>query len=148
MRGDAQSGMTLLETMVVLGILGLIGTLSVVQLAHSLGRYALHEAAGVLAADLRTARAQAGRSQEAVEFSADGATYGWTSHGSRDLPNGVRFIAVNGEPIMLYPDGSESQSSIEIGNAQGRLVVYIDPARGIVMAPGAMPQPEQSRPEL
>ncbi|HEY1709349.1 MAG TPA: prepilin-type N-terminal cleavage/methylation domain-containing protein [Rhizomicrobium sp.] len=131
------SGMTLIETMVVLAILGLIGSLSVVQLSHSLSRYSLHEAAGVLAADLRTARAQASRSQEEVEFSANGATYGWTSHAARLLPNGVRFVSLEGDPIAFYPDGSESQSTIEIGNNQGRLVIQIDPARGIIIGPGA-----------
>jgi type II secretory pathway pseudopilin PulG len=136
--------MTLIETMVVLAILGLIGSLSVVELSHSLSRYSVHEAASVLAADLRTARAQSGRTQEAVKFVASGATYAWTGHAPRALPNGVWFTSQSGDPIEFYPDGSESQSALEIGNNQGRLVIQLDPARGIVVSRGVLP----SRPEL
>ncbi len=116
-------GMTLLETLVVLAILGFISALSVVQVGRALDRVALREARGEVIAELKQARAQALRGGEPVTFAAadDGGSYGRTGHAMHALPDGVRMNQV--APIAFFPDGTAQGADITLSSARGKVLL-------------------------
>lgn len=130
--GDGDRGATLLEMLVVLGILGLIGSLSAVQLRHTLDLYALRAAEGSVQAAVKVARSQALRSGAPVAFSAAGSTYAWDGSIAHSVPSGVALSASG--PIVLYPDGTSSGGTITLSNTRSRLALAVDSANGATVA--------------
>lgn len=130
--GDGDRGATLLEMLVVLGILGLIGSLSAVQLRHTLDLYALRSAEGSVRAAVKVARSQALRSGEAVAFSAAGSTYAWDGSSAHAVASGVSLSSSG--PIVFYPDGTASGGTITLSNTRSRLALAVDSANSATVA--------------
>ena len=133
----SDSGTTLIEMLVVIGILGLITGLVFPAWTSPLRRVQLYEARAALVANLRAARAASVRGGGPVTLGVtdDGRGYGWS--GSRAfLPAPV---AIAGEPrsITFFADGSSTGGALKLTERERTLTVEIDPASGLVApAPG------------
>jgi general secretion pathway protein H len=133
----SEDGATLIEMLVVLGILALITGLVFPAWTGPLQRIALFHARDGLIANLRTARAESIRHGEpvALELADDGRGYGWGL--SRvTLP---RMVGIAGEPrsIGFFADGSSSGGVLKITGRDGVLAVAVDPATGVAAASSA-----------
>ena len=132
-RGEA--GATLIEMLVVIGILGLIAGLVFPVWSSPLRRVQLYEARSALIAHLRTARADSVRSGDGVtlELSEDGRAYNW-EQSRAVLPAGV---TIDGEPraITFFADGSSSGGALRLKDARRALKINIDLASGLTEAP-------------
>jgi prepilin-type N-terminal cleavage/methylation domain-containing protein len=119
------AGMTLLETLVVLGILGLVSSLSVVQLQHTLALFSLRQAASQIEYDLKQARSEAIRGSRIVGFSvdSDGRRYAWIGHELRVVPNGATLSP--NVLVTFYPSGGAAGGPLAVSNARGRVQLAI-----------------------
>jgi len=124
-RGDG--GFTLLETLVVVAIFALIGTLVVPNMASALNGLSLQQEARILQADLRVARATAIRTGEKVDVKMYGNGYTWIG-GSRAMPPGVA-LAMSG-PLSVYPDGSVQAAAITLSAHNRRYAINVYPVSG------------------
>jgi general secretion pathway protein H len=130
----SEAGATLIEMLVVVGILALVTGLVFPAWTSPLQRVSLYRARAALIADLRTARADSVREGGAVtlDLSDDGHGYGWEQ--SRvALP---AAIAVDGEPrsITFFADGTSSGGALKIMDQGRTLALAVDPATGLVAA--------------
>jgi general secretion pathway protein H len=132
-RSDA--GATLIEMLVVVGILGLITALVFPAWNGALRRAQLYEARATLVDHLRTARADAVRGGQAIdlELSDDGGGYGW-ERSRAELPLGVAIEATP-RAVRFFADGSSSGGELWLTWRDRRLEVQVDPASGLVEAP-------------
>lgn len=133
--GAAERGFTLLEMLVVLGILGLMTGIAFPALQRPYRRLAADTCRFAVLADLRTARAEARRTDHAVAFavSPDGQTYGWADQ-SRRLPADVRL----GESGVLVFDrnGASEGARLTLFSPGRRDVLDVDADSGV-----ASPEP-------
>jgi len=133
----AQAGETLIEVLVVVGILGLITAMVFPAWISPLQRVRLYEARAALIAHLRTARADSVRGDRAVtlELADDGRGYVW-EQSSAALPMGV---GIDGDPrsITFFADGSSSGGALKLIGRGQVLTLAVDPTTGLVeAAPG------------
>ena len=127
-----ESGATLLEMLVVVGLMGLIAGVTFPSLQGALDHARLEHARADLVANLRLARAAAAREghEIRVDLAADGASYGWEQTAVA-LPPGLKASAER-EAMKFYVDGTSSGGVWTLG-AKGRsLGVAVDPATGVV----------------
>jgi len=133
----AEAGETLIEMLVVVGILGLITALVFPAWISPLQRVRLYEARAALIGHLRTARADSVRGGGAVtlELTDDGRGYDW-EQSSAALPMGV---GIDGDPraITFFADGSSTGGALKLTGRGVALTIAVDPANGLVeAAPG------------
>ncbi|HEX2817816.1 MAG TPA: GspH/FimT family pseudopilin [Phenylobacterium sp.] len=132
-RPDA--GATLIEMLVVVGILGLVAVLVFPAWISPLQRVQLYEARAALVSHLRTARADSIRqgAQVTLELTDGGRGYGWEQRRTA-LPAGV---VVDGEPraITFFADGSSSGGELKVISRGRSLLVEVDSASGLTEAP-------------
>ncbi|MBV9509541.1 MAG: GspH/FimT family pseudopilin [Caulobacteraceae bacterium] len=135
---SAEAGFTLLETLVVVGVLALITALVFPDLRRAYAGLRLEASRSELAADLRLARARAIRSGAGVGFEAseDGREY---SAGARDvrLPAALRLDA---EPrsIAFGPDGESDGGRLVLTTDEGRsLALRVQAPTGVVLVESA-----------
>jgi general secretion pathway protein H len=123
------NGFTLLETLVVVAIFALIGTLVVPNMTSALNGLSLQEEVRILQADLRVARATAIRTGQKVDvkMANGGHRYDWIG-GSRDMPPGV-VLGMSG-PLVVYPDGSVQAAAITLSARNRRYSIDVDPVSG------------------
>ncbi len=135
LRGEGEAGATLIEMMVVLGILGLITAVTFPAWMSPLRRVQLYEARAALVGHLRTARADAvrGGAPVTLELAQDGGGYRWERR-EAVLPVG---LIVGGEPraITFFSDGASSGGVLKISGRGRSLAVEVDPASGLTEAP-------------
>ena len=133
----ADAGATLLEMLVVLGILGLVTALVFPSVIHPLQRMTQLQARAALAANLRLARADAARLGHAVTFdlAQDGRSYGWDD-ATVTLP---ATLSVEGETrsVRFFADGSSSGGRFWIRGSDRALGVLVDPITGVAVVPAA-----------
>lgn len=131
----ADAGATLIEMLVVVGILGLVTALVFPAWTGPLRRVQLYEARAALVAHLRTARADSvrGGGPVTLELADDGQSYGW-EQSRAVLPSGV---GIDGQPrsITFFADGSSSGGALKVTGRGRSLAVEVDPASGLVEAP-------------
>ena len=131
----SEAGATLIEMLVVLGILGLITALVFPAWTSPVRRVQLYEARAALVAHLRTARADSMRGDGSVtlELADDGRGYGWEQSRAA-LPSGVE---IDGQPkaVTFFADGSSSGGALKVTDGRRSLTVEVDPASGLVEAP-------------
>jgi type II secretory pathway pseudopilin PulG len=130
---DADRGATLLEMLVVLGILLLTTGIIFPNLRRPYDTLSAETARSAVSADLRDARAQAIRTGRPVEFdiAGDGRTYGYDG-ASVLLPAAARLAA---EPasIVFAPDGSSSGAQLAVIQRGGRRFGFaLDAPTGVV----------------
>ncbi|MEH0196558.1 GspH/FimT family pseudopilin [Caulobacter sp. CCNWLY153] len=130
--GDRQSGTTLVETLVLMSVVVLIGTITFPELGSALSRSIFEQARAGVEADLRMARAQALRSGRPVTLAAaeDGASYGWSEGPRRGLLGDLRLSA-SASGITFYPDGSASGGLLALADGRRRVGYVIDAAGGL-----------------
>jgi general secretion pathway protein H len=129
--GNSQSGMTLLETLVILTVMALVSAIIVPNMAQALTGLSMRQAARVLQADLRVSRAAAMRTGKPQGLSVveNGLGYVWVG-GTRHLPPSV-VLNISG-PISFMADGSAVSGSVSL-SAHGRHISFaIDGATGTV----------------
>jgi general secretion pathway protein H len=128
------AGTTLLELLVVMGLLALLTTLTFPALERSLDLFEMRQTAGVLESNLRLVRSDAVRSGQAIAFtvSSDGKSYAWSEGEVRQMPNGTYVRTANGHAIEFYGDGTTSGGAVIASTEDRRIAVDVDAATGTV----------------
>ena len=126
-RGEV--GATLLEMLVVVGILGMVTALVFPAWVAPLRRIQLYEARAALISNLRTARALSvrGGGPVSIEPAQDGRGYGWAV--ARVYTPAL--VSVTGDPITFYADGSSSGGTLKLSERERALSVTVDPVTGL-----------------
>lgn len=139
----AQSGTTLIETLVVVAITALVALIAMPQMQHGLLTLSQRQAVAVVAARLRLARAQALRQDAPVTFTVapDGLAYGVAGGVPTPTPPGVSVSIVRGTAaanggIVFYGDGSASGGAVGISAGRRTLRVVVSHVAGAVAAQG------------
>jgi prepilin-type N-terminal cleavage/methylation domain-containing protein len=130
--GDSQSGVTLIEMLVVLAVVGLVSAIIAPSMTQSLGSLSMMQAARVLQADLRVSRATAMRTGKTtgLELVQEGRGYRWIG-GTRQLPPAV-VLTISG-PVSFMADGSAEPQSVSLAAHGRRLSFAMDGATGTVV---------------
>ena len=107
-RGEADAGFTLLEMLVVVGLMGLLTAVVFPAVRPTLAHIAAESARSDLAANLRSARAQAIRCDAAVTVQISPTARGYVWNGRRvALPGGMRLVADTAS-VSFAGDGASS----------------------------------------
>lgn len=140
----ADSGTTLIETLVVVAITTLVALIGLPQMRQGLLTLSQRQAVAVVAARLRLARAQALREDAPVAFAVapDGAAYGVVGGVPTPTPPGVtvsipRDPAAAGGRIVFFGDGSASGGVVAVSAGRRTLRVFVNPGAGAVAVQGA-----------
>jgi general secretion pathway protein H len=123
--GSRQSGMTLLEMMVALAIIGLITAVTVPFVVRDKGTVAMRAAARQIAGMLREARSNAVVHNRIELFSADAAegSFALAHRAVHHLPRGVEMTltttaeqarSATAGTIRFYPDGTSTGGGLEL----------------------------------
>jgi general secretion pathway protein H len=129
-----ESGFTLLEILVVMGLMTLIATIVAPDFEHALNLMQLRETAGSLQANLRVIRGDAFRSDQPVQFtlSSDGSAYSWSEGEVRHVPGQVKLRMPKGQTIVFYGDGTSSGGAVLASSGGREISVVVDEATGAV----------------
>lgn len=141
-------GVTLIELLIVMTLIGLIAAVAFPAVASGLDTLRLRSASDSIVAFLNKALDRAERRQRVVEIwispkdnamTAVSADAGYEQH--LDVPEPVRIVSV--QPVipytdpsatrrfLLYPGGGPPAIAIEITNPQGRRrLIHVDPITG------------------
>ena len=130
-RAASDGGATLLEMLVVVGVMGLIAGLVFPDFTHATRTATFERTAERLNGDLRLARAMAGREGHAtlVELSSDGASYAGPN-GTVSLEQPLR-IAAEDRAIQFFADGSSSGGRWRLMDGGREAVVTVDDVTGV-----------------
>lgn len=143
-----QSGMTLLEILLIITIIGIMLTLFGLSYVRSIRSAELREAAAQVATDLRRARSQVQRSSTNITLSwtpdSEGRVSAYTvgTDPARSLPNGVTLKCVSGCTAPAGAPAGTNYNSItytapygelatQNGAINGKRFVLSSPATGI-----------------
>ena len=137
-------GFTLLEVLVVLGLISLILGLSAFFFVGNLPSARLDTTGREMAASLRQARALAKTSGEKKIFFADmdAGRFGIEGAGDRALPQGVTLRVIDPDAaevnrgkyrIVFQPDGRGGGETIILTGGRQTLQVAVNPAAGAVI---------------
>ncbi len=130
--GAADAGFTLLEMLVVVGILGLLTAVAFPAVRPTLAHIAAQSARSDLAANLRSARAQAIRRQATVNVQISPTARGYVWNGRRvDLPGGAHLMTDTGA-LSFAGDGASSGGHFAIAWDGRALDVDVEPGTGVV----------------
>ncbi|GAB4373016.1 MAG: hypothetical protein Kow00128_22220 [Deltaproteobacteria bacterium] len=139
-------GVTLLELVVVLVILGLVASLAAPSISGTLGAGRLRSGASDLRAVFTRARtlAVAEARPRVVRVEVAGRRFGVDGEESRRLPDGVSVASarIGAKPVeeerfrvRFYPDGSADGAEVILASeGGGTLRVAVDPLTGIAEA--------------
>lgn len=148
----APRGITLLEMLIVVSLIGLLAGLSYPSVTAGLDTLRLRSASDVVVTLLSSALDRAERRQAVVEVQilpADSALLARTAdlgfNKRVDLPQGMHIVSITPEipgadakavrRFLIYPGGAAPQIAIGIANDKGRTrVVSIDPLTGSARA--------------
>lgn len=141
---DRESGFTLLEVLVVLGLISLILGLSAFFFVGNLPSARLDTLGREMAASLRQARALAKTSGEKKYFFADidAGRFGIEGLGERGVPQGVSLRVIDPDAtevtrgkyrITFQPDGRGGGETIILTRGRQTVQVAVNPAAGAVI---------------
>jgi prepilin-type N-terminal cleavage/methylation domain-containing protein len=149
MTSRSQAGVTLIEMMVVVALIGLMAAISFPSVSSGLDSIRLVAAADSIAAFLNSGLNRAERRQHPVEITISLGDHSLTMRSADPgfvrtlgMPEGVTIAAVHpplppgiDEPsrtFLVYPAGAIPRIGIEIANRRGaRRIVRIDPTTGV-----------------
>ena len=144
-----QSGVTLIEMMIVVTIIGLVAAISFPSITSGLDSLRLSSASNSIVSLLNTGVTRAERRQQPVEVTIARAEnfiqLRSTDPGLNrrlDMPEGIKITRVLPEIptaderqpriFMLYPGGTVPRFGVEIVNSKGRYrIVRVDPITGV-----------------
>jgi type II secretion system protein H len=129
-----EPGFTLLEMLVVLGLLSLIAMIAVPDFERAMGLLELRETAATLQANLRVMRSDAVRSDQEVDFAldSDGKGYQWSEGEKRRIPDRVGLRMAKGQAIVFYGDGTTSGGAVKVLSAGREILLIVDESTGTV----------------
>jgi|HubBroStandDraft_6_1064221.scaffolds.fasta_scaffold377155_3 type II secretion system protein H len=132
--GD-ESGFTLLEILVVMGLMALIAMVAAPDIEHALDLMQLRETAGALQANLRVIRSDALRSDQPVVFSlsSDRKGYAWSEGEVRRLPAQIELRMSKAQTILFYGDGTSTGGTIQASSGGRSISIVVDAATGAVL---------------
>ncbi len=146
---SAEAGVTLVEMLIVVALVGLIASISYPSVSAGLDSMRLRAASNEVVSFLNVALERAVRHQEVVEIRIaplENALSARTANGaftrSADLADPVKILSVQPVPpgvdarvmrrFLIYPGGSVPKIGVEIGTASGRKkMVSVDPVTGM-----------------
>jgi type II secretory pathway pseudopilin PulG len=135
--GDAgtkrpDAGTTLIEAMVVVGIMALVVMIAFPRLQQNMVTLVRRQTATAVVERLREAHATALLKDQPVVFSVadNGRLYGWRGSTARTNA-GVYLRSANG-PIAFYGDGSSSGGAVWITSARRSYLVGVDSGNGAI----------------
>jgi prepilin-type N-terminal cleavage/methylation domain-containing protein len=147
-RRSTQSGLTLIEMIVVVSIVGLVAAVSFPSISSGLDSLRLTTASDSIVSFLNAGMNRAERRQQLVEVTLSKAENAiWLrsvdpSFNRRlEMPDGVTITKIHPEipdrdetarSYMLYPGGTVPRFGVEIANRKGsRRIVRVDPITGV-----------------
>jgi prepilin-type N-terminal cleavage/methylation domain-containing protein len=142
-------GITLLEMLLVVTLIGLLGSVTYPAFTSGIESLRLLTASDSVASFLNAALNRAERRQELIELTISrgdsklalrSTEPGWSEQ--LDLPDGIRITAVHPEAwnqadedtrrIYFYPGGTAPRIGVEISNRRGvSKIVRVDPVGGV-----------------
>ena len=142
------SGVTLLEMLIVMGLIALLAGISFPSISAGLETLRLKSAGDSLSSFLKGVLNRADRAGQAMELTIapreNAITVQALAPGfdrKLELPSGVKIVSVlpppveeTGEPrrFVIYPGGTVPRLGVELANSRGaRLIVRVDPILGI-----------------
>ena len=131
-------GVTLVEMMIVVTIIGLMASISFPAISTGLDGIRLHSAADSVAAFLNSAMNRAQRRQEVVELVVDPqsnriALYSTAPGVTRtlEMPQGITLAGETARSVLLLPAASFPRFAVDVVNAKGtRKRISIEPITG------------------
>ena len=137
-----QSGVTLVELLVVVAIIGIIGAVSGLFLLKYLPEYHLRAAATTLSQDLRQAQVGAIRRLEPWSVTMNTATQSYRIEGPigtviktvnlSSYDGDIQFTAVSGSPIQFNEEGFATSGNATMRNSRGSLLTIQVLRTGVV----------------
>lgn len=104
----ADSGMTLMEVLVVMAISVLISTIAFPRMERLVAALQFRQSSTLLAAHLRMAQARAWLQNKpiAVAISSDGKNYAWSGGRAQALAKNITVQSNTTKALIFFPDGS------------------------------------------
>jgi len=135
----SQSGVTLIEMLIVMAIIGVIAGITFPSVASGLDSIQLRSAADGVSTFLTAAMTRADRREQAIEVvisPADNALTLFSSEAGYTrryaLENGIHIAAEQPTEFLLLPGGAPPAVSIDLFNKRGaHKIVHIDPVTGV-----------------
>ena len=135
---QVRRGVTLIEMMVVVAIVGLMAGLSFPAVSSGLDSIRLHSAADSVASFLNSAMNRAERRREVIEVVVDPAKNQLALYSSEpgftrilEMPHSVAVAGENLRHVFLMPGASFPRFVVELANAKGaRKRIVIEPVTG------------------
>jgi len=135
----SRAGVTLIEMLIVMAIIGLIAGISFPSVSAGLESIQLRSAADSIASFLIAAQTRAERRQQAIEVVITPAESTLTLYSSEAgytrklaLENGIRIVGDQPTQFLLLPGGTPPAVAIDIFNKRGaHKLVRIDPVTGV-----------------
>ena len=149
MRPRRQAGVTLLEMVIVLGLIGLLAAISFPSVSTGLDTLRLNSACDSTASFLNSALDRAQRRQQVVEVSIARAERTLTLRSTQPgfeqtltMPDGISILTVLPElpgedesvprRVVLMPGGTIPRFGLELADGRGsRRIVRVDPITGV-----------------
>ena len=130
--GNSEAGYTLIETLVVMGLVALITAISFPVLERLMAQASFRESAAIVVAELRVAHAAALHASVPVTFNvaAEGDRFGINNNLTHALPDGVTIRMQGSSETLFFPDGSSSGGVIMLTGAQREMRLRIDEVTG------------------
>jgi prepilin-type N-terminal cleavage/methylation domain-containing protein len=138
MKPKRPAGVTLVEMMIVVAIIGLMAGISFPAVSNGLDSIRLHSASDAVAAFLNSAMTRAERRREVIEVVADPANNRMVLYSSAtgftrvlEMPSSIALAGDRERHVFLMPGGLFPQFSVELVNAKGlRKRIAIEPFTG------------------